>query len=48
MKHYFSLLALALLFAACSSPQKQSGVDLSMMDTSVRPQDDFYRYMNGK
>ena len=48
MKHYISLLALALLFAACSSPQKQSGVDLSMMDTSVRPQDDFYRYMNGK
>jgi len=25
-----------------------SGIDLSGMDTSVRPQDDFYRYANGK
>ena len=25
-----------------------SGIDFSGMDTSVRPQDDFYRYANGK
>ena len=30
------------------SPLEISGIDLSGMDTSVRPQDDFYRYANGK
>lgn len=24
------------------------GIDLSLMDTTIRPQDDFYRYVNGK
>ena len=25
-----------------------SGIDMSGLDTSVRPQDDFYRYLNGR
>jgi len=29
------------------APKAVSGIDQSMMDSSVRPQDDFYRYMNG-
>jgi predicted metalloendopeptidase len=50
--------AALILVAACSeqpdtAPSKGaiaeiSGIDLSGMDTSVRPQDDFYRYANGK
>src|SRR5450631_2786348 len=41
--------------AACASntqlpptPVLQSGVDLQYVDHSVRPQDDLYRYLNGK
>ena len=50
--------AALLLVAACSDKNNSapadktlpliSGIDLSGMDTSVRPQDDFYRYANGK
>ena len=57
MKILISFAAL-ILVAACSkqpdtAPSKEaiqeiSGIDLSGMDTSVRPQDDFYRYANGK
>ena len=41
---------------ACGNPAKKDnmkeettdkGLDLSAMDTSVRPQDDFYNYVNG-
>ena len=31
-----------------NSPALTSGVDLQYVDNSVRPQDDFYRYVNGK
>src|SRR6185369_6152166 len=48
----------ALILAACSKPQPAaeapkapkplvSGVELANFDKSVRPQDDFYRYVNG-
>ncbi len=47
MKRPIAVLALAIALVACNAPIKQSGINLSMMDTSVRPQDDFYRYMNG-
>ena len=47
-------LAAVLLFPAALSAQTASdpasarlGVDLSAMDRSVRPQDDFYRFVNG-
>lgn len=48
-------LACAVLVAGCESasspeaatPALQSGIDLAGMDTSVRPQDDFFAYANG-
>jgi putative endopeptidase len=49
---------LALILAACSKPQPAaeaskapkplvSGIEVANFDKSVRPQDDFYRYVNG-
>jgi len=44
-------LAALVLVAACAggptAPARSSGVDLANMDRSVRPQDDFFRYVNG-
>ncbi|MBU2526977.1 MAG: M13 family metallopeptidase [Bacteroidetes bacterium] len=45
-----SLLS-ALVFTACKNEEKQAGtpgINTSYMDDSVRPQDDFFRYVNGK
>lgn len=50
----FTALFLALFFVtACSDKSATtepliSGIDLAGMDNSVRPQDNFYRYANGK
>jgi putative endopeptidase len=52
------ITVLALILTACSKPQPAaeapkapkplvSGVEVSNFDKSVRPQDDFYRYVNG-
>lgn len=56
-KNTFSKTALwasLSLLAACGTPPKETpakteekGLDISAMDTSVRPQDDFYNYVNG-
>jgi len=46
MKRSF-LFALALLLTACQQAPQQSGIELAAMDTTVRPQDDLYLYMNG-
>jgi putative endopeptidase len=35
------------LLAAGVSPLQRSGIDLAGIDTSVRPQDDLFRYVNG-
>jgi predicted metalloendopeptidase len=43
-----SLLTGASPAAEAAAPALSSGLDLQYMDTSVRPQDDFYRYVNGK
>ena len=54
----YTLYTLAiLLMASCANPDKNMdttteemtipGINLSYMDTSIRPQDDFYRYVNG-
>src|SRR5690349_11528551 len=44
-------LAVLVVLAACAggttAPPRSSGVDLANMDRSVRPQDDFFRYVNG-
>ena len=53
MKKFFQLnLAIGLLsigFVSCEQPQEKNpgGIDLSLMDTQVRPQDNFYNYVNG-
>jgi len=43
----FLLGSLFLSLVACETPKKAGGIDLSLMDTEVRPQDDFYNYVNG-
>jgi len=42
------LTAFAMLFlVSCTNQVELSGIDKSQFDTSVRPQDDFYQYVNG-
>ena len=52
----FYLYSCLALMVGCGNPTKKDnmkeettdkGLDLSAMDTSVRPQDDFYNYVNG-
>ncbi|MBE8712234.1 M13 family metallopeptidase [Sphingobacterium hungaricum] len=45
MKKY--ILIAALLTAGTSFAQQHQAINLSYMDKSVRPQDDFYNYVNG-
>ena len=40
-------LMLASLVSTVSAQSKQQALELNLMDTSVRPQDDFYNYVNG-
>jgi putative endopeptidase len=45
-----TLLSLSLVAAfagAADTPKPASGIDLSGIDASVRPQDDFFKYLNG-
>ncbi|WP_313100667.1 M13 family metallopeptidase [Epilithonimonas sp.] len=42
-----SALMLASFFSITSAQTKQAALDLNYMDTSVRPQDDFYSFVNG-
>lgn len=46
MKKYVILVAFTLATAAASAQQPHA-INLEFMDTSVRPQDDFYNYVNG-
>jgi len=41
------LVASQLLADDAPATKLKSGIDMSGLDTSVRPQDDFYRYVNG-
>ncbi len=45
-KYYSLLILISMLFISCQKPMK-SGIDKTMMDTSVKPTEDFYAYMNG-
>ena len=51
MKTKFSILVLtltALLVVECNdTAEKSSGIDISLLDPTVRPQDNFYNYVNG-
>lgn len=43
----FASLVLAAGLSSVSAVASNSGLDLSAIDTAVRPQDDFFRYANG-
>lgn len=47
MKSIYLLGLLTLVFWAACARGPQSGIDKSNFDTSVKPQDDFYHYVNG-
>ncbi|MFQ5747454.1 MAG: M13 family metallopeptidase [Gemmatimonadota bacterium] len=51
MKRVMMGAGCALLVAACAGSETETdrglGVDVASFDTSVRPQDDFFRYVNG-
>jgi len=47
MKQFIGLALFALLLFSCSGPKPKSGIDKTNFDASVRPQDDFYRSVNG-
>ena len=43
-----STFAIGLILVGCApKTEKATGIDLSLMDATVRPQDDFYNYVNG-
>ena len=42
------LLAGSLLACGVAAAPLKSGIDLQYVDASVRPQDDFYRHVNGR
>jgi len=42
-----TVIVTLLLAVSCTNKVELSGVDKSNFDTSVRPQDDFYQYVNG-
>ncbi|MCB1198638.1 MAG: peptidase M13, partial [Deltaproteobacteria bacterium] len=44
----FLLILLSTPYTLASAASTKSGIDQSFIDTSVRPQDDFFRYVNGK
>lgn len=54
MKKLLSILSIATVIFSCSSNQndnskqmKDNALEVDFMDTTVRPQDDFYNYVNG-
>src|SRR5690606_394701 len=48
MKKLLGLATVVVMTAGCAGTQEpHQAIDLSHMDTTVRPQDDFYHYVNG-
>jgi putative endopeptidase len=50
MKHILLLLSIILLFSCSSKKEevkKNEGLDLANMDSTIRRQDDFFRFVNG-
>jgi len=48
MRHLPLFVLTFLAFCGAATAQQRSGLDLASIDRSVRPQDDFWRYANGK
>ncbi len=47
MKHIITAAALTVTCLSVSNAQSYEAINLSLMDKSVRPQDDFYNFVNG-
>jgi len=48
MLHFFIVLSISILMiVSCGQKQLESGIDKANFDTSVKPQEDFYQYVNG-
>ena len=49
MKRVFAVALFVFVVVSCGqqAPPLTSGIELANMDTSVRPQDDFFRFVNG-
>ncbi len=47
MKKIIYLTSLVMLFAACNNTPKTSGIDLTDLDTTANPADNFYQYACG-
>ncbi len=47
MRAFIGMALLALLAISCSGPQLKSGIEKKNFDSTVRPQDDLYRAVNG-
>jgi len=48
MLRFLTIAIITMLFAvSCTNKVELSGIDKSNFDTSIRPQDDFYQYVNG-
>ncbi len=47
MRGLVVLFVLSLFVLSCNQQNLKSGIDKKNFDTSVRPQDDFYRYVDG-
>ena len=51
LKTIFFTLSLGIFLVSCQNSEtvtaKAEGIDLNMMDTTVSPQEDFYRFVNG-
>ena len=49
--HVYYIISIMLIISCSSMKDKEmlsSGIDFNRVDTTVRPQDDFYRHVNGK
>ena len=48
MLRFFIVLSISILMiVSCGQKQMKSGIDKANFDTSVKPQEDFYQYVNG-
>ena len=48
LRRFLLLLAFGVALSSTATAQQRSGIDLSMIDPSVRPQQDFWRFATGK
>jgi putative endopeptidase len=47
MKHLLTLFIALLTLTACTKPSEKKIIEITGIDTTVRPGDNFFRYVNG-